>query len=290
MKRRLLTSVALVAMAGSAIAADIPSIKSAPVASPAPMCTGFYAGLNAGGTWANDSSINASTWSPISRISPALFSGSFPTDPSIGFIGGGQIGYNRQLTLIGAGFIAGVEADIQGIVGSGGAQTTLSFANYQRFGSSQRTYSFTQASTFLDYIGTVRGRLGYLVSPSLLIYGTGGLGYGGINLNLRNLQTNTDIPNTIMVGNSGVSNTQLGWAAGGGVEWMFASSWSAKAEYLYYDLGSTNAAMYNTNYYNNYPPITNSVTQFSTRIYGNIIRAGVNYHFNFASTPVVAKY
>jgi outer membrane immunogenic protein len=44
----------------SAIAADLPSIKSTPVAAPAPMWTGFYAGLNAGGTWANNNKVNHS--------------------------------------------------------------------------------------------------------------------------------------------------------------------------------------------------------------------------------------
>ena len=45
----------------SALAADLPSIKSAPVAAPTPMWTGFYAGLNTGGTWANNNTINNST-------------------------------------------------------------------------------------------------------------------------------------------------------------------------------------------------------------------------------------
>jgi outer membrane immunogenic protein len=53
MKKLLLTSVALVAMTGSAIAADLPSQKAPPVVAPAPLWKGFYAGLNAGGTWAN---------------------------------------------------------------------------------------------------------------------------------------------------------------------------------------------------------------------------------------------
>ena len=37
------------------------------------------------------------------------------------------------------------------------------------------------ASKSLDYLGTVRGRLGYLFTPTLLVYATGGLAYGGVN-------------------------------------------------------------------------------------------------------------
>ncbi len=44
----------------STVAADLPSMKSAPA--PAPMWTGFYAGLNAGGNWANNNSVNVTTW------------------------------------------------------------------------------------------------------------------------------------------------------------------------------------------------------------------------------------
>jgi outer membrane immunogenic protein len=60
-----------------------------------------------------------------------------------GLVGGVQIGHNWQTGRI----VYGIEADI----------------------------SFTDFD-FIDWMGTVRGRLGYLISPSILIYGTGGLG------------------------------------------------------------------------------------------------------------------
>ena len=74
---------------------------------------------------------------------------------------------------------------------------------------------------------------------------------------------------------------------------MFLPNWSAKIEYLYYDLGSVT--------YSLSPLVTTSVftgtvvgsvfPQASTRFNGNIVRAGVNYHFNWAApAPVVAKF
>jgi len=71
------------------------------------------------------------------------------------------------------------------------------------------------------------------------------------------------------------------------LEWMFLPNWSAKAEYLYYSLANGNISG---------GVIDTTLGQWGygitgTRSYnGNIVRAGVNYHFNFASAPVVAKY
>ena len=66
---------------------------------------------------------------------------------------------------------------------------------------------------------------------------------------------------------------------------MFLPNWSAKAEYLYYDLGSvTHSAVLITQQ----GPY--SVSQSSTRFNGHIVRVGLNYHFNWGTAPVVARY
>jgi len=89
-------------------------------------------------------------------------------------------------------------------------------------------------------------------------------------------------------------NFQTGWTAGVGAEWMFLQHWSAKVEYLYYDLGNASGSMVVSYYGLNTMTGSNglqSITNYSQRINGNIIRAGVNYHFDFANAvPVVAKY
>ena len=154
----------------------------------------------------------------------------------------------------------------------------------------------------LDYVGTVRGRLGWLFTPTLLLYGTGGLAYGGVTLNTATQVSNTAfyISNwNVSPGFGGVnySNTQVGWTAGGGLEWMFWPNWSAKVEYLYYDLGSvtqsfalpiTTTYTYEGNQYNDAALFGGQVR---ARLNGNIVRAGLNYHFNWgAPAPVVAKY
>jgi outer membrane immunogenic protein len=276
-----------------ALAADLPSRKATPAyAAPAPTWTGFYAGLNAGGTWENSNSTYVTIW-PTKDLSgywttSSLLAGGLATDGASGFIGGGQAGYNWQQDLSGFRFVAGFETDIQGIAGNKGAgyspmsAVVLTFSDHNNF----NTYSTTSSNNYLSYLGTARGRLGFLATPTMLIYGTGGLAYGQANLSLYQFQQFG-----IAVGwsSSTTSQTLVGWAAGGGLEWMFMPNWSAKAEYLYYDLGRQTTE-------NQFVAYSPSGAQWTYGSYGrrafngNIVRAGVNYHFNWGRAPVVANY
>ncbi len=296
MKKLALSVAALALTAGSALAADLPSRKGPPMLPPPPpppMWTGFYVGLNAGGNWSNSNAVNtgavglfaAPTWGTELAASAALASGQNSTSNSA-FIGGGQIGYNYQFYN---NFLVGIEADIQGLAGSNsssvrsGALVPVGFP-------AETVVSSVSASRSIGYIGTVRGRLGWLFTPTLLLYGTGGLAYGGVSANTAIFQANLPFNPPFAAGGS-FSNTQAGWTAGGGVEWMFLPNWSAKAEYLYYDLGRVN---YGAGVLAFNPPAgllyANAVAS-STHFSGNIVRAGVNYHFNWGTpAPVVAKY
>ena len=295
-------------MAGTAIAADLPSIKSAPAVAPAPLWKGFYVGLNAGGTWSNNNTINSSTWllyqpaGSADNYSSAILSGPKSSSIAGGFIGGGQIGYNWQARYAGYNFITGVEADIQGIAASGGNQNRWNFAPNAGISYGNTTpYSIStnvQGNSNLSWLGTVRGRLGYLAMPTLLLYGTGGLAYGAYSSNLQLTQNWNDTSGTgnnfFNYGASNNSTTMVGWTAGGGAEWMFMPNWSVKAEYLYYDLGNMSGSLVSNYYGLNAAAGSNgseSITNYSKKISGNIVRAGVNYHFNFADVaPVAAKY
>jgi len=306
MKLRLSVAAALVgALSGSAFAADLPSRKAPPVFVPPPpplLWTGFYVGLNAGGTFDNNSSVNTVA-SPIyihpgirtaSEVAAASAVSSWLSPSNGGFIGGGQVGYNYQLYT---NFLVGIEADIQGIAqGSSG----VNGANVAPTGSGGNFWAgFTQVNRSLDYLGTVRGRVGYLFTPSLLVYGTGGLAYGGVNFStsifdagVRSGGGRFDSP-AIYTGAASYSDTLVGWTAGGGVEWMFLPNWSAKLEYLYYDLGSVSnnfvAVRPSNTFANGVAGI--AAVQSTTRFDGHVIRAGVNYHFNWAPpVPVVAKF
>lgn len=304
----------------SAIAADLPSIKSVQVVTPAPTWTGFYAGLNAGGTWGNNNSTKVTTL-PLENgeglIYWATLNGNVSSSNASGFIGGGQVGYNWQVPYRNINVVTGVEADIQGISSDGGVRTTDAIWQPQSLGCCN-VWNSTSVSTSMHWIGTVRGRLGYLLTPELLFYGTGGLAYGAYNFNIRMTQLDSVVfptnngacpgvpgyncngltPITIGLGSASSSSTLVGYSVGGGAEWMLFPNWSLKAEYLYYNLGGVGTTSFLTNYPLGYvaasgakpgPPYaaSNSLTTVS----GNIVRAGVNYHFNFANVvPVVAKF
>jgi outer membrane immunogenic protein len=91
--------------------------------------------------------------------------------------------------------------------------------------------SSEQASQNMRLFGTVRGRVGYLGTPTLLVYGTGGLAYA----ELDNTFSTTNVP-AAAFGTFSTSHNNLvaGWAAGAGFEWLLSALWSAKVEYLYY--------------------------------------------------------
>jgi len=277
--KKIIPMAAVMAFAAtSALAADLPSVKAPPAYTPPPIqtWTGFYAGLNAGYTFANSTSTSIAT-ADLGVLGGLPFTSSaaglFNTNNS-GFIGGGQIGYNYQFYN---NFLVGIEADIQGIAGSGSTATAWSGGVLPLI-----TATGFSTSASLDYLGTVRGRLGYLITPTILLYGTGGLAYGGVNSSTSIIQPFAGVG----VASSAFSDTRVGWTVGGGAEWMFLQNWSAKVEYLYYDLGTIR----HSGVLAIPGVIAYGVTQTSHHFDGHVVRAGVNYHFNWGSAPVLAKY
>lgn len=340
--KKYLLSLSLLA-ASSASAADLPAIKSAPVAQ-VPMWTGFYAGLNAGYGWGTNANTYSSAWSAnnwevifanngVEKASNSIVSGQVFNSPSIGtqsgFLGGGQFGYNYQMP---ANLLLGLEADFQGSIIRGGSSSNSSLYGFAignlspnantsySYRASQIGYANTAISGGLDYLGTARARVGYILTPSLLIYATGGLAYGGgwanatttasSNLYSRYDQTlggNLPVVSQAYFGQQARQSSLLvGYSAGGGVEWLFSPNWSVKTEAIYYNLGNMNvsttsyagtvsgASAENANgagqfiYSKSAPGIVSTTARLNYQ--GIIARMGVNYHFNFASAPVVAKY
>lgn len=250
MKSRFFCSASALSIlfAGPAIAADMP-LKAAPPPVSIYNWTGFYAGVNAGGSWGRAQSDLvmtgfATTLAASDTVSPA------------GAIGGGQLGYNWQVN---PNWLIGVEADIQasGERASGSRFDTVDFEGVT-----------TNYEAKIDWFGTVRGRLGYTFDRRLMLYATGGLAYGHVaisgtsNVAFGLASTTTAFSNT---------STNTGWTVGGGIEgFAWSPRWTWKVEYLYLDLGTlSNTA------------VTARIvtTRASTRFTDNIARAGLNFHF-----------
>jgi outer membrane immunogenic protein len=128
----------------------------------------------------------------------------------------------------------------------------------------------------LNFLGTVRGRLGFTITPSLLVYGTGGFAYGGAELSsLVNTTTASNSTNcSSFCGGLTSSSTLTGRAAGGGLEYMVTPNWSVKAEYLRYDLGTLSQT-----YSDSAGRFPGAFVNNSTKFAGNIGRIGANYKF-----------
>ena len=268
---------------GGASAADMAvKARPAPIIAPVYNWTGWYVGLNAGAV-VNDTSYNLD---PTGCYLLGCGVGGFAGQPARTFAtrlhgsdatAGGQFGYNYQFSPL---WVAGFEADINwnGLRQSDTVVQILPTPIY--FPGSTFVHTVT---TSLDWFGTVRGRVGVLATPNILLYGTGGLAYGQVRSSTIAV---FPPPNASDTYPGSASTTRVGWTAGAGGEWLVAGNWSIKAEYLYVDLGRFSyvaqcitpvCAQFAVN-----PSYTTTVT---TR--EHVARVGLNYHFG---GPVVAKY
>jgi opacity protein-like surface antigen len=244
-------------------------------AAKAPSWRDVYVGLNAGGAWSNPaSSVTVAPFGPSPASGPVAVAAT-PRDLSAnlaGFIGGFQLGANWRFDN---NVVAGLETDLHAVSGNtDGAWQTNAIA-----AAGNGYVNYSQHTTTLNYLGTVRGRLGYLVTPTVHLYGTGGLAYGGVTSNtalFTRRAAGTNITNATAL----FDDTLVGWSAGGGVEWALTPNWSVKAEYLRYDLGSSHAwgAAVQPNAFYDYTVDTR------TRFNGNLVQAGVNRHFDLLAT------
>jgi outer membrane immunogenic protein len=291
MKKVLLGAAALVAIgAAPALAADLP----APVYTKAPPpvvaiydWTGFYAGANVGYSWGQ--------WNATSNQGIFNFESTTAKPKPDGWLGGIQAGYNRQFSNP---WVLGIEADIQGTgekasqawTDPGVAPTTCPPGFFgtppncippaqsfipQRPGAGPAALSSTWN---FPWFGTIRGRVG--VTPDAerkwLLYVTGGLAVGESDYSFS-WSNPGGAPGRQAYGMSN-NQTLWGWAVGGGVEGALWGNWTAKAEYLYVDLGTQ--SIYTTD-------VDGAPFSVQNKVRDQIFRVGVNYRF---AGPVVAKY
>ncbi|ARN83889.1 TonB-dependent siderophore receptor [Methylocystis bryophila] len=265
----------------NAIVADLPSIKGPAILEPPPPAswTGVYAGANLGGGWSVNNN-NSTNFLPFTDPSFPLGASALPgggsfsnlvylpggndnTAKTAGVVGGGQLGYNFQIDRA----IIGAEADIQGAtIASGHNGAYLSVLASPFIGGSVLAPLAGGApvgNVGVPWFGTLRGRAGWLLNPTLALYGTGGFAYSGLQV-------------------AGYSTTASGWTVGTGGEWMFAPNWSAKLEYLYINATSSSNGGLGA-----FSGVGSS--RLSPAI--NVVRTGLNYHFNWAAPEaVLAKY
>jgi outer membrane immunogenic protein len=207
-----LTGLALVA-AGSANAADLgrPVYKApptvAPIVAPAPVFpwTGCYIGGNIGGGWTHKDFEDDHGFDEGRHTAS-------------GIVGGGQVGCDYQF-----GWGKG-----KGVGGPGGSwvigfQTMWDAADIK----GDHTFDDEIFHTHVRLFGTLTGRLGFLITPAVLLYGKGGVAW-------------VVEDHSINVGGAVFDSgdfTRTGWDAGVGLEWMFFPGWSGFVEWDHMGFG-----------------------------------------------------
>jgi outer membrane immunogenic protein len=304
------------------MAKAIPTEPVEQVTQPQSRWDGIYAGLNVGYNAGTNSNVTSENWNNQTQGQTGLgglvqagstisqtFTGNASNNQS-GFAGGVQLGYNYLKDRV----LFGAETDLQGAslrgtsviygdaVDSVTSSVTLPPIGPFPGGAVPGTYSGNGVGTNtiqagVDYIGTVRGRVGYLAKPELLLYGTAGLAYGGAWANYTQKAAYESVGSVATVsvntaglqgydGNGNQQKLLTGWTAGAGAEWMFMPNLSLKGEALYWNLGNmtVNTKALGGDGINKI--WGNSVVNYS----GIMTRVGLNYHLNMATAPVIAKY
>jgi opacity protein-like surface antigen len=260
--RHLLSGVAVVALAAAspALAADLP-LKAPPPAVAAWGWSGFYVGGHGGYGWGHDSQTDPND--PFFFGKVPGFGGFTGFDPK-GALGGVHAGFNWQSGAI----VGGLEGDLSFTDIKGSSLNSASAATT----FSVNSLTATNSGAF-DMLGSGRGRLGYLVSPNVLLYGTGGLAWTRFVNNQDSTSLSVNIPPPGAFGiNTSVSSPswRFGWVAGLGVETrLFDSNWLARLEYLHYDFGNSGSSARSD--------FLSSQTTGNLTL--DVVRAGISYKF-----------
>lgn len=233
--------------------------------------TGFYAGLNTGGTFGSSNAQTSTVYSDgnhaysefnAASVAAINSTGNQNLHPK-GYAGGLQFGYNRQI----ARWVLGAEADYSVLA-----------ASYTKSGvglyTDNEDGSFTITQTVsTDWMSTVRARVGHTYGKRAMIFGSGGaaetvLRYSSLFTDNYENYNETASPKVL----------KTGWIAGGGAEYALDKHWSARAEYLFADFGKvSNAGDVLTDLWDNTWP--DSTFTHTATLKSNIGRIAINYRF-----------
>lgn len=295
--RLVSSAVTTVVLSGAAIfspaiAADLPRRAAPPVfvAPPVFTFTGFYAGTHTSYAFSDRQTIrttgNNDGAGGLTNTQLNVAQGRRPATIRIeqdGLAGiGGGIGYDYQFSP-GSGLVIGLAADA----------TSVNLDRRRGYSSPPQLANgfLPELSGFrqqLDWIGTVRGRVGYAFDR-FLVYGTGGFAYGNVDYRAAFLR-NTD---RAIAYRGQFDGIETGFVYGGGIEYALpadsffskfnllsyfnivkSDAITVKAEYLRYDLGSRGVLVRNVI---SGGPTGTYTSRFETE--GNLVRGGFTYRF-----------
>jgi opacity protein-like surface antigen len=257
-RRRACVTALLASCAGlsapAAFCADLP-FWTPPAPAAAYRWEGGYFGANVG-------YLHGTGGFGITGFPDGAFAGLIPPIPPTtratvnDVVEGVQAGYLHQIGAL----VIGFEQDV--ILGTPTVATSASGT------ASGFPYTLTQQQT-INWLATMRARVGFAPNDQFLLYATGGLAVGGVTTGST---LTFNLPGGIAY-LGGRNDFRAGWAAGVGVEYALTSQFSATLEYLHVDLGHVTVAGIP-----NVPVVFEVHTD--ANVSADIVRAGINYRFD----------
>jgi outer membrane immunogenic protein len=177
--------------------------------------------------------------------SQSVLGGGTNQDDENSIFGGALAGWNFFQS---GNIVIGLEGDI-GWTGAGSNATTSNRTVVLGGASSDLAIidETRELNVDVEWKATLRGRIGQLVLPNLLLFFTGGIAFGEIDAKQTNTLSGTHFTgppfNFALASFTNVTegtddNIHVGWVLGGGGDFKFAENLTGRLEALYIDLGS----------------------------------------------------
>jgi outer membrane immunogenic protein len=262
MKRNIIgvlavSTLLIAAPLSGANAADMPLKVPPPQPVPVSSWSGCYIGANTGGAWA-DKNITLTNLDGVPLVGGPFSLGSIPTS---GWAYGGQIGCDAQINH---DWVVGIRGMWDGANMKGSITPAIG------------AFAFDETDHIkINQFGTIVGKFGYLLNPTLQLYGLAGVAWVH-----DHYFTNVPVFGELVAG----SQTRSGYDVGAGLSWMFWRNWDLWVEYDYMGFGTKSVTL-------------NGEGIFSTFTFGVDVKQsvskvllGLDYRFDLGMTPMSAKY
>jgi outer membrane immunogenic protein len=242
--RNLALAFTALAFTSPAFAADLPiPVKAPPRPAPAyvvPTWTGCSFGANAGGMFGH------TTFTRTGKVNGTPLNDNFGSQsPATGAVGG-QLGCDYQT----GSFVFGVQGQMD--------------ATFLRSDNTIPAFPTFKLRDQAPWYATTTGRIGYTITPTVLVYGKGGAAF--IENKFSVLGANGFLSES-------ARSDRIGWTAGGGVEWMYMPNVSVFLEYQHMDFGSKSAS------FTNGPGTVGVADVIASKQHFETVMTGLNFHF-----------
>lgn len=257
----VLTGLVVLGAGAPCSAADLGALPVKAIAAPSSW-SGLYVGLGLGLRATDD---DVTTRAVRFDGDPRDLTNRLVAQPfnGAGFRAGLYAGYNWQVA---PQWLVGVEGD----VGFGSHSTTLpGFGQSPALGWS--TFAADSFALTTNWDASLRARAGYLVTPSTLLYATGGVAWQSIDVTTRCVTLSCGATPPAVISQSA---TRPGATVGAGIETALWGNWLARAEYRYADYGT--ARFSQTKMVSGGREL---VDDFDVRLRSHLATAGLTYKF-----------